>query len=137
MTQAEQGQIPEERKEEKQGVTGQSSETNTHIGSSSGENAEKAGQKAGSEKTIENRQFYETKEEKRQFIHESFQLDMNSILNMDANLKDAEIKLFLDNFMVLAKHPSPYCETEVFEMKIVLVPGAIHYKACMRLLNPD
>ena len=52
---------------------------------------EKAGQKAGSVQTIENRQFYETKEKKHKFIHESFQLDMNAILNADAKLKEVVI----------------------------------------------
>ena len=50
--------------------------------------------------------FYETKEEKRQFICESFQLDANEILNADEKLKEAVIKLFSDNFEVLATHPS-------------------------------
>ena len=35
--------------------------------------------------------FYETKEEKRQFICESFQLDANEILNADEKLKEAVI----------------------------------------------
>ena len=47
------------------------------------------------------------------------------------------IKLFLDNFKVLATHPNQYGETEVLEMKIDLVPGAIPYKSRVRLLNPD
>ena len=47
------------------------------------------------------------------------------------------IKLFLDNFKVLATHPSQYGETEVLEMKINLVPGVILYKSRVRLLNPD
>ena len=47
------------------------------------------------------------------------------------------IKLFLDNFEVLATHPSQYGETEVLEMKIDLVPGAIPYKSLVRPLNPD
>ena len=34
-------------------------------------------------------------------------------------------------------HPSQYGETEVLEMKIDLVPGAIPYKSRVRLLNPD
>ena len=37
--------------------------------------------------------------------------------------------MFLDNFKVLAMHPSQYGETEVLEMKIDLVPGAILYKS--------
>ena len=74
---------------------------------------------------MENRQYYETEEEKRKFISESFQLDTNEILNMDAKLKEVVIKLLLDNFEVLAMHPSQYGETEVLERKSDLVPGAI------------
>ena len=62
---------------------------------------------------------------------------MNEILNADEKLKEAVIKLFLDNFEVLATHPSQYGETEVLEMKIDLVPGAILYKSRVRPLNPD
>ena len=51
----------------------------TCIGVASGGNSEKAGRKEGSVQFKENRQFYETKEEKHQFICESFQLDMNAI----------------------------------------------------------
>ena len=58
-------------------------------------------------------------------------------MNADAKLKEAAIKLCLDNFVVLAMHPSQYSETEVLKMKIDLVPGAISYKSRMRLLNPD
>ena len=101
----------------------------THKGGASVGNAEKAGWKADSVQSIENRQCYETEKGKQKFIHESFQLDMNPILNTDAKLKEAVIKLFLDNFEVLATHPSQYGETEVLEMKIDLVPGAIHYKS--------
>ena len=97
---------------------------------------EKTGRKAGSVQLIENRQFYKTKEEKRQFIRESFQLDTNEILNTDAKLKEAVIKFVLDNFEVLATHLSQCGETEVLEMKIDLVPGATLYKFRLRLLNP-
>ena len=38
--------------------------------------------------------------------------------------------MFLDNFKVLAMHPSQYGETEVLEIKIV--PGAIPYKSRVR-----
>ena len=51
----------------------------------------KAGWKAECVQTIENRQSYETEEEKRKLIHESFQLDTNAILNADAKLKEAVI----------------------------------------------
>ena len=86
---------------------------------------------------VEKSKFYETKEEKQQFIRESFQLDADEIVNADEKLKEAGIKLFLDNFEVLATHPSQYGETEVLEMKINLVPGAIPYKSGVRPLNPD
>ena len=62
---------------------------------------------------------------------------MNAILNTDVKLKEAVIKLFLDNFEVLTMHPSQYGQTEVLEMKIDLVPGAIPYKSQVRTLNPD
>ena len=62
---------------------------------------------------------------------------MNAILKADAKLKEAMIKLFLDNFEVLATHPSQYRETEVLEMKIDLVPEAIPYKSQVRPLNPE
>ena len=58
-------------------------------------------------------------------------------MNENAKLKEAVIKLLLDNFEVLATHPSQYGETEVLEMKIDLVPGAILYKSLVRPLNPD
>ena len=72
---------------------------------------EKAGWKADSVQSIENRKFYKTKEEKHQFVCKSFQLDTNKILNAEEKLKEAVIKLFLDNFEVLATHPSQYSET--------------------------
>ena len=87
--------------------------------------------------SIENRKLYETEEEKRQFICESFQLDANKILNAKEKLKEAVIKLYLDNFVILDKHPSQYGETEVLEIRIDLVHGAIPYKSKGRPLNPD
>ena len=57
-------------------------------------------EKADSVQSIENRQSYKTKEEKCQFIHESFKFDMNAILNADAKLNEAVITLFLDDFEV-------------------------------------
>ena len=77
----------------------------------------RAGWKASSVQSIENRQFYKIEEENRQFIGESFQLDTNAILIADAKLKE-----------VFATH-SQYGETEVLEMKIDLVQGAIQYKS--------
>ena len=103
---------------------------NTRIGGTSVGDMEKAGRKADSvQQSIENRQFYETEEEKRQFICKIFQLDTKDILNADAKLKEAVIKLFLDNFEVLASHLSQYGENEVLEMKIYLVPGVIPFKS--------
>ena len=66
----------------RQSVTGKSNDTNTRIGTSVG-NAEKAGWKTDSVQSVENRKFYETEEEKCQFISESFQLDGNEKLNAD------------------------------------------------------
>ena len=63
VTQAEQGQLPEKRKEDMQSVTGWSNVMDTPIGGASGGSAEKAGWKAGRVQSTENRQFYETKEE--------------------------------------------------------------------------
>ena len=45
--------------------------------------------------------------------------------------------MFLDNFKVLATHCSQYVETEVLEIKIDLVPGAIPCKLQVRPLNLD
>ena len=47
------------------------------------------------------------------------------------------IKLFLNNFKVLAMHPSQNGKTKVLEMRIYLVPGAAPYKSRVRPLNPD
>ena len=68
---------------------------------------------------MESRRCYETEEEKQKYIRESFHLDTNAILNTDAKLKEAVIKLFLDISKVLDTHPSQYGVTEVLEMKIV------------------
>ena len=43
VTQAKKGQLPEEHKEDTQGVTGQSNDTDTHIGSASRGNQVKRG----------------------------------------------------------------------------------------------
>ena len=87
--------------------------------------------------TLDSRPSYETEVEKRKFIRESFKLDSNAILNDDAELKEDVINLFLDNFEVLATHPSQYGETDVLEMKIDLIPGAVPYRSRVRPLNPD
>ena len=68
--------------------------------------------------SIESRNFSETEKEKLQFICESFKLDENEKLNIDEKLKEAVIKLFVDNFEVLATHLSQYGETKVLQMKI-------------------
>ena len=49
----------------------------TCIGGASVGDAEKGDRKADSVQSVENRKSYKTEEEKRQFIHESFQLDTN------------------------------------------------------------
>ena len=79
-------------------MTGRSNDTDTCIGGASVGVGEKEGRKADSVQSIKNRQFYKTEGEKHQFICESFQLDTNKILNADAKLKEAMIKLFLDYF---------------------------------------
>ena len=88
------GQLLVKHKEDTPSFTERSNDTDTHIGGASVGNTEKAGCKADSVQSIENRQFYETEGEKRQFICESFQLETNKILNADANLKEAMIKFF-------------------------------------------
>ena len=86
-------------------VTEQSNDMDTRIEGASVGNAEKAGRKADSVQSVEN------EGENHQFIRESFQLDTNAIINADdAKLKEAVIKLFLDNFEGLAMHPSQYGE---------------------------
>ena len=59
VTQAEQGQQLEKYKEDTQSVTGRSNDTDTRIGGTIGENAEKAGLKVGSVQSMESRQCYE------------------------------------------------------------------------------
>ena len=88
VTKDEQGQTLEVCKEDTQSVTGQSNDTDIHIGGTSEGDAEKAGRQADSVQSIENRQFYKTEGEKCQFICESFQLETNKILNADAKLKE-------------------------------------------------
>ena len=123
VTQEVLGQHSKKRKESTQSVNEDSNSAETSIGGASvkdAEKIEKAGQNMECVQTIENRQYYETEEEKRKFISESFQLDTNAILSTDPKLKEAVIQLFLDNFDVLATHPNQYGETEVLEMKIFL-----------------
>ena len=61
------------------------------------------------------------------------------ILNKDAELKEVMIKLFLDNFEVLALYPNHYgkTKTDLLEMKIELEPGAVPKRSGVRPLNPD
>ena len=80
---------------------------------------------------------FQTDLEKRNFIIQSFELDQNEILNKDAELKEAVIKLFLDNFEVLALYPNHYGKTDLLEMKIQLEPGAVPKRSGVRPLNPD
>ena len=70
--QEEQGKLPVKGKEDTPSITERSNDMDTRIGDPSVGNVEKAGQKADSVQSIENRQFYETEGEKRQFIRESF-----------------------------------------------------------------
>ena len=63
VTQAEQGQLPKNCKENMQSVTGRINDTDTHIGGTSEGNVEKAGWKAGSVQSIENKQFKKPKKE--------------------------------------------------------------------------
>ena len=72
LTQGERGQTPEMREEDMQNVTGWNNDTDTRIGGPSVGDEEKAGRKADSVHSIENRQFYKAEEEKHQFIGESF-----------------------------------------------------------------
>ena len=80
---------------------------------------------------------FQTEIEKRKFIIQSFKLDQNEILNKDAELKDVVIKLFLDNFMVLALYPNHFGITDLLEIKIELEPGAVPKRSGIRPLNPD
>ena len=134
--QEEQGQRQEECSDATKSVKGMSNDTDTCVGGTSVGNSEKAGWKTDSVQSVEIRKCYETGEKKGQFICENFQLD-EIILNADEKLKKAVIKLFLENFEVLAMHPSQYGETEALEMKIDLVLRAIPYKSRLRPLNPD
>ena len=70
------------------------------IGGDSVERAEKASQAADSMQSIENRNFYDTEVEKIQFVQDNFKLNNNKILNMDKELKEAVIQLFIDHFDV-------------------------------------
>ena len=140
VTQESLGQHFEKRNESTSSVSKDNNCAKTSIGGASVadvEKVEKAGQNIECVQTIENRQTYETEEEKRKFIKESFQLNTNEILNADVKLKEVVIQLFVDNFEVLATHPNQYGETEVLEMRIDLIPGAIPCRSRVRTLNPE
>ena len=53
---------------------------------------------------------YFTEDSKRKFICESFKIDESEILNQDDTHK--EIKMFMENFSVLALHPKHYGKTD-------------------------
>ena len=52
-------------------------------------------------------------ESKKKFICESFKIDENEILNQDEKLKEEAVKMFLDNFLVLALYLKHYGKTDV------------------------
>ena len=79
----------------------------------------------------------ETNEEKRQFIISSFRLNENEILQQDDELKEAVVKLFLENFQSLALHPDHYGHTDLLQMEITLEKGARPVRSGLRPLNPD
>ena len=81
---------------------------------------------------------FPTKESRRKFIKDSFKIDENEILNsLDAKLKEEVIKLFLENFSTLALHPNHYGRTDLLELQIELLPGAVPKRSKVRPLNPD
>ena len=62
---------------------------------------------------------------------------VESDLDVQRGLKEAVIKLFFENFEVLATYSSQYGETKGLEIKIDLVPGAIPTKSRVGPLNLD
>ena len=80
---------------------------------------------------------FPTKESRRKFIKDSFKIEQNEILNRDAKLKEEVIKLFLENFSMLALHPNHYGKTDLLELRIELQPGAVPKRSKVRPLNPD
>ena len=119
VTQAEQSQLLEEHKEDTQGITGQSNDMDTCIIRASRENKEKAGWKEGSFPKLKK------KSVNLSIIHKGFQLDMNAILNADAKVKEAMIKLFLDNFEVLATVKDTYPLTTIQDILHSLQPTTV------------
>ena len=61
---------------------------------------------------------YSTGENKKNFIHKSFKINENVILNQDEKRKEEVIKIFLENFSVLALHSKHYGKTDVLEFVI-------------------
>jgi len=57
-------------------------------------------------------------ESKKKFICESFKIDENEILNQDEKMKEKAVKMFLDNFLVLALYLKHYGKTDVLEFVI-------------------
>jgi len=80
---------------------------------------------------------FPTEESRRKFIKDSFKIDENEIFNRDAELKEDVIKLFLENFSMLALHPNHYGKTDLLELRIELQPGAVPKRSKVRPLNPD
>ena len=56
---------------------------------------------------------YPTEESKSKIICKSFKIDKNEILNQDEKLKVEAVKMFLDNFLVLALYLKHYGKTDV------------------------
>ena len=83
--QEEKGQTPVEDSDAMQSRSEGNATDNCIVGDSGGRE-EKAGQIADSVQSIENRNFYETEEEKHQFMRERFKLHENKILNADEKL---------------------------------------------------
>ena len=138
-TQEEEGQWSKVSNDATQSGAEKTNAAYAHKGGASVGKVEKAGHVTDSiyVHSVQPRILYENKEEKCWFLPDSFKLNKNKILIADSELKDAVIKLFVDNFEVLATHSSQYGGTEVLQMKIDLVPGLILYKSQVRLLNPD
>jgi len=80
---------------------------------------------------------FPTEESRKKFIEDSFKIDENEILNRDAKLKEEVIKLFLENFSILAFHPNHYGKTDLLKLWIELQPGAVPKRSKVRPLNPD
>ena len=55
---------------------------------------------------------FPTEESKRWFIGESSKIDDDKILNQDEKLKEEVVKLFLENFSMLALHPN-HCGKQI------------------------